>query len=144
MATVYQRQNKLKEAEDEMRKAYQADENYIIALGNFYIQQKQFDKAFQVYESALQKNQDDVRAIYQVGKISAVSGQRLDYGEQCLKRYLIYQPKPAEPSHAAAYMRLGQIKERGGNKTEARTNYEKALALDNSLKEAKEGLARVK
>jgi hypothetical protein len=40
-------------------------------------------------------------------------------------------------------MRLAQIKEKRGNKVEAKKLFETALKQDGSLKEAKEGLERV-
>jgi hypothetical protein len=82
-------------------------------------------------------------ATYQIGKTSALSGQRLERGEVCLKKYLTYQPQKNEPSHAGANMRLAQIMEKAGKKTEAKKLYEAALKGDATLKEAKEGLERV-
>jgi len=55
---------------------------------------------------------------------------------------LICTPNDGEPPIAGAYMRLGQIKEKKGNKAEANKNYELAVKLDNSLNQAKEGLER--
>jgi hypothetical protein len=46
-------------------------------------------------------------------------------------------------SHAGANMRLAQIMEKGGKKSEAKKLYETALKADATLKEAKEGLERV-
>jgi hypothetical protein len=63
--------------------------------------------------------------------------------ELCLKKYLNYQPKQNEPSHAGAQMRLAQITEKKGNKAEAQKLFAQALKADASLKEAKEGLERV-
>jgi len=82
-------------------------------------------------------------AQYQLGRASAISGQKLDRGEECLKKYLTYTLKANEPSHAGANMRLGQTQEKKGNKLEAKKRFEAALKQDNTLKEAKEGLQRV-
>ncbi len=112
-------------------------------LGNFYFSQKKFDKAFALFDEGVKKNPQDMLSAYQLGKASALSGQRLDQGEELLVRYLAYAPKQNEPSHAAANMRLAQIYEKNGKKAEAKTKYETALKLDNSLQEAKEGLSRV-
>ncbi|MFM8742988.1 MAG: tetratricopeptide repeat protein [Cytophagales bacterium] len=90
----------------------------------------------------MKKNPDDYTSIYQVGKTAALSGQRLDRGEECLKKYLAHTPTQNEPSHAGAYMRLAQIKEKRGNKIEAKKLFEAALKLDGNLKEAKKGLDR--
>ena len=96
-----------------------------------------------MFEEAVKKNPEDYVSIYQIGKTSAVSGQKLDRGEECLKKYLNYSPKQNEPSHAGANMRLAQIKEKRGQKAEAKKLFEAALKLDGNLKEAKEGLERV-
>ncbi len=112
-------------------------------LGNFYLSQKRFDKAFALFDGGLKKNPEDMLTAYQLGKTCAVSGQRLDQGEELLTKYLAYTPKQNEPSHAAANMRLAQIYEKRGKKSEAKAKYETALKQDNSLQEAKEGLSRV-
>ena len=121
-----------------------ADPTYVGGLANFYTGQKQYDKAFQLFEEAIQKNPTDFLSIYQFGRTSAVSGQRLEKGEEYLKKYLTtYTPKQNEPSHAGANMRLGQIYEKRGNKKEAKRLYELAVKADSNLKDAKEGLERV-
>jgi tetratricopeptide (TPR) repeat protein len=112
-------------------------------LANYYINQKQYDKAFTIFEEALKKNPEDMMATYQIGKTSALSGQKLDRGEMCLRKYLTYAPKQNEPGHAGANMRLAQIMEKRGKKADAKSLYETALKGDASLKEAKEGLERV-
>ena len=130
-------------AEREYVEMARLDPNLVPILGNFYVSQKQHAKAFALFEELLKKNPDDMLAAYQFGKTSAVSGQRLPEGEQALLKYLAYSPKPNEPSHAGANMRLGQIYEKKGLTGEAKTKYEAALRLDNTLQEAKEGLARI-
>ncbi len=142
LGNIYVSQKKITEAENEFIQMVRIDPVYTTNLANFYVGQKQFDKAFELFEVALKKNPDDFAAIYQLGKTSALSGQRLDRGEDCLKRYLTYTPRQNEPSHAGANMRLAQISEKRGNKTEAKKLYEVALKLDAGLKEAKEGLQR--
>jgi tetratricopeptide (TPR) repeat protein len=79
---------------------------------------------------------------YWYGKSSAITGLKLDRGESSLKKYLTHAPVGDEPSHAAAYMRLGQIEERQGKKAEAKKHFEMALELDPKMKSAQEGLER--
>lgn len=143
MGNVYLHEKKTAEAEKEFVEMSKADPTYVSALANFYFGQKQYDKAFGLFEEAIKKNPDDYLALYQYGKTSAVSGQKLDRGEECLKKYLTYIPKQNEPSHAGANMRLAQIKEKKGSKAEAKKLFETALKMDGSLKEAKEGLERL-
>jgi tetratricopeptide (TPR) repeat protein len=130
-------------AEKEYLEMVKLDPNLTPFLGNFYLNQKKYDKAFALFDEAVKKNPNDMAAIYQTGKTCAASGQRLDMGEEYLLKYLTYTPKPNEPSHAGANMRLAQIYEKKGKKSEAKSRYETALRLDNSLQEAKDGLSRV-
>ena len=80
---------------------------------------------------------------YWYGKITALTGMNLERGEELLLKYLKHTPTGEEPSLAGANMRLGQIKEKQGNKTEAKRYYEVALKLDGKLEGAKKGLERV-
>ena len=143
LGNIYIKENNIPAAEKEFTEASKLDPSYKYVLGNFYLSQKQFDKAFAFYEEALKKDSENYILIYSIGKACALSGQRLDRGEECLKKYLTHQPNQNEPSHAGANMRLGQIYEKRGNKQEARKLYEAALKQDSKLKEAKEGLERL-
>lgn len=143
MGNVYMHEKNTAEAEKEFIEMARVDPTYVSGLANFYTGQKQYEKAFTLFEESLKKNPEDYLSIYQIGKTSALSGQKLDRGEECLKKYLTYTPKQNEPSHAGANMRLAQIKEKKGSKAEAKKLYETALKMDSNLKEAKEGLERV-
>lgn len=142
LGNVYLSEKKPAEAEKEFLEAVKINPDYVSLLANFYTNQKQYDKAFTMFEEAIKKNPEDYTSIYQVGKTSALSGQKLDKGEECLKKYLTHTPAQNEPSHAGANMRLAQIKEKRGQKAEAKKLFETALKLDGGLKEAKEGLER--
>ncbi|MBL7872963.1 MAG: tetratricopeptide repeat protein [Cyclobacteriaceae bacterium] len=143
LGNIYYKEKNLPEAEKEFIAMAKADPAYASGLANYYINQKQYDKAFALFEDELKKNPEDMLSTYQIGKTSALSGQRLERGEACLRKYLTYQPQKNEPSHAGANMRLAQIMEKGGKKSEAKKLYETALKADATLKEAKEGLERV-
>lgn len=143
LGNIYVKEKQLPEAEKEFIAMAKADPLLTSGLATFYVNQKQFDKAFALFEEALKKNPEDMLAAYQLGRTSALSGQKLDRGEECLRKYLTYSPKPNEPSHAGAHMRLAQIFEKRGNKAEAKKLFETALKMDSSLKEAKEGLERL-
>lgn len=144
LATVYERQEKWAEAEKQYVEAAKTDPVMTYTLANFYIRQKKFDKAFALFDDMQKKEPNNMLVIYALGRLSALTGQRLDQGEANLLQYLAYQPKQNEPSHAGANMRLAQIKEKKGNKAEAKKLFETALKADPNLKEAKEGLERVK
>lgn len=143
LGMIYEREKKIAEAEKEYLAMVAADAKYQPVLINFYTMQTQHEKAFSLLDQQLQKNPADMMAAYQYGKVAAISGKQLDRGEQYLKKYLAYTPKENEPSHAGAYLRTGMIYEKRGNKAEAKKNYQAALKIDKSLKEAEDGLARV-
>jgi tetratricopeptide (TPR) repeat protein len=140
---IYEKQENFSEAE----KAYLAVHRINPALGGLvvalYISTNQHDKAFSFLEEESRKDPSNMLLIYQIGRTSAITGKRLVRGEECLKKYLTYQPKLNEPSHGGAHMRLGQIYEKRGAIPEAKKSYEQALRIDASLKEAKEGFERV-
>jgi tetratricopeptide (TPR) repeat protein len=143
MGIVYTHQKKIPEAEKEFVAMVTEDPAYVLTLANFYFTEKLYNKAFDLFEDALKKNPDDWMAVYQIGKASALSGLKLQRGEECLRKYLTHPPIQNEPNHAAANMRLAQILEKGGKKEEAKNLYALALKADATLKEAKEGLERV-
>ena len=137
-------ENNTAKAEEEFTKMIKANPDYVRNLAGYYADQKKYTKAIELYEEALDRTPNHYPTLYQYGKTSAISGLKLDRGEECLKRYLTYSPKYGEPSVAGALMRLGQIHEKKGNKPEAKKNYELALKLDTNLKDAKAGLDRIK
>jgi tetratricopeptide (TPR) repeat protein len=142
MGNILFSEKKFAEAENEYLAMVKADPAFTPGLANFYVGQKQYDKAFALFEESVKKDPNDYVSIYQIGRAAAITGQRLDRGEECLKKYLLYSPKPNEPSHAGAHMRLAQIQEKRGNKGEAKKLYQTAVTMDASLKEAQEGLKR--
>jgi tetratricopeptide (TPR) repeat protein len=94
-------------------------------------------------EESIKTNPENFLHQYWYGKITALTGINMDRGETFLLSYLKHTPTKDEPSHAGANMRLGQIKEKQGNKVEAKRYYEIALKLDGKLEGAKKGLERV-
>ncbi|MBL7852277.1 MAG: tetratricopeptide repeat protein [Cyclobacteriaceae bacterium] len=143
MGNLYLREKNIPAAEKEYLEMARIEPALLPVLGNFYVNEKMHGKAFTLFEEQLKKNPGDMLSAYQFGKVCALSGQRLDEGEQYLLKYLSYTPKPNEPSHAGANMRLAQIYEKKGKRSEAKQKYEAALKMDGNLQEAKEGLSRV-
>lgn len=144
LGSLFASENNTVKAEEEFAKMVKANPDYVKNLAGYYADQKKYEKAVELFEEALKRTPNDYQTLYKYGRTSAISGLKLDRGEECLKRYLTYTPQYGEQSIAAAYMRLGQIREKKGNKAEAKKNYEMALKLDDSLKDAKAGLERVK
>jgi tetratricopeptide (TPR) repeat protein len=141
---LYQKDNAAAEKElaEAIRKA-PADPRPRLALGALQQDGKRWNEAFDTFEATLKADPDNYDVLYQVGKTGALSGQRLDRSEECLKRYLGHTPKPGSAPLANAHYRLGTVYEKKGNKALARTHYKKAVELDKGLKEAKEALAKL-
>jgi predicted Zn-dependent protease len=103
-------------------------------------------EAFAVVDALQRRRPGDPVALYQVGRLAAVSGQQLDRGEDALRKYLTLAPPPANgiPTLSNAHFRLGNIQEKRGNNAAARAEYELALRLDGRNDLAKKALATLK
>jgi tetratricopeptide (TPR) repeat protein len=146
LANVHFARKENDQAEQEYKAAIQEvpkDLRPRIALGFLYQSQQRWDEAFETFEAALQADPESLNALYQVGRTAALSGQRLDRGEECLKKYLTFTPKGDAPPLAGAWFRLAMVYEKKGDKPKAREDYRKSLELDPSNAEARQGLERV-
>ena len=80
----------------------------------------------------------DPRSLYQAGRTSVFSGEKLERGLQALRSYIEAEPDTERmPSVAHARWRLGMVYQRMDL---ARRQYQTALALDPELEEAREAL----
>jgi Tfp pilus assembly protein PilF len=105
--------------------------------------EKNYPAAFAEFESALNVDSTYAAALYHIGRTAGIADSNLARGEQSLQKYLGHRPKESEPPLANAHLHLGTIHEKQGRKAEARKNYEDALKLNPTLKDASEGLKRV-
>jgi tetratricopeptide (TPR) repeat protein len=105
---------------------------------------KNWDRAFDLLEAWVSTHPRDPRACYEIGRVAAASGQRLDRGEERLKSYLERGPGADDPPLADAHLRLGQLYQKKGERALARGEYEEALRLDPGLTEARTALARLR
>ncbi len=145
-ALVHAAQNKKELAEKEYIEAIRlepANCEHVFALAQFYNDQKQYDKAFRLYDDFMNKNPRNMVVSYHVGQVSAQSGLQTEKGITCLNKYLAYTPKPNEPGHSDANLGLAMIYEKKGDKAMAKRYYQKTLQLYPGMKEAVEGLGRV-
>lgn len=115
-----------------------------IAFSLYYQNTKNFNAAYATLEPLLARTPPDVPALYQVGRIGAVSGQELDRAEAALRAYLQHTPPAGAPSHAGAHWRLGMIAEHRRDTAAARRAYETALQLDPNHAQAKEALKKLR
>jgi tetratricopeptide (TPR) repeat protein len=114
-----------------------------IAFATLYTADKKYDQALAEFDEVLKDSPDDYAALYQLGKLAAVSGQFLDRGLASLRRCLELKALPNMP-HAAANWRIGLILEKQGDVPGARAAYEAALKLDARFSPAADSLKKLK
>jgi tetratricopeptide (TPR) repeat protein len=117
--------------------------------GNFWLmrlhlEDKQIAEAFAACDALLQAEPSSYRALYQLGRTVAVSGQHPARGAAALRQAVTLTPSPADPALQHAYHRLGQILAASGDFLAARAAFEQALVLDPKLAEAAPRLAQLK
>ena len=99
-------------------------------LASAFIIDQRWDQGFAVMDSLAIHHKSPHPPQYQIGRLSALSGQRLDAGERSLRSYLAGQLPPGAPTRATAFWRLGMILEKKGDTAKARQAYESGLALE--------------
>jgi tetratricopeptide (TPR) repeat protein len=88
---------------------------------------RRFDEAFKIVDDRLARAADETASLYNLGRLSAISGQHLARGEAALRRYLTLTTDPARQSNA--HYRLGMIKEKTGDARAAAAEYQAAINL---------------
>lgn len=117
----------------------------LAALGRLYADHGRHAEAFRQLDQVLVREPGHLPAAFQLGRVSAISGQRLADGEAALRRYL-GQPAPTRgpATHAQAQFRLGEILVHRGERTAAREAFEAALQLEPGLRPAAEALRKLR
>jgi tetratricopeptide (TPR) repeat protein len=103
-------------------------------------------EAMQTYEQLLAlrlEERERFSALYQVGRLGAITGHRLERAESALREYLQYTPSGNQPPLAVAHWRLGMVLEKQGRPDEARAQYQAAQARDPAHRESRDALRRL-
>jgi tetratricopeptide (TPR) repeat protein len=110
-----------------------------------YITEKKYDLAFGELEQALRLDPNDYRSLYQIGRLSAQSGQNLDRGTAALCRCLALNPsmRPENPPRWFVLWRLGNICEKQGDLAGARARYRAALQAHADFPQVRDALRRI-
>lgn len=137
-------------AEREYREAIEAapdDSRVRLNLGLMLSGQKKWPAARALYSDFLERHPDDALALYQYGRIAAVSGEKLQSGLTSLDRFLAIAGKsgvvPDDISIGGAHWRKGQILDRLGRRDAALQEVRLGLQLDPQLSDAKKDLKRL-
>lgn len=117
-----------------------------LAFASLYTADKKYDLALAEFDEVLKVSPDDYTALYQVGRLAAITGRFLDRGLASLRRCLELAPPatPNTPTHAAAQWRMGNILEKKNDSAAARAAYEAALKLDPQFTQAADALEKLK
>jgi tetratricopeptide (TPR) repeat protein len=145
-AFIYTHQKKLDEARNEylaeVRESPKSARAHI-DLGVSYIVAKNFKAAADEFDTAVKVEPTYMPAYFRVGQGAVLTSANYAHGEEALRKYLAYTPKPDEPSHARAHYWLGQLFEKQGKKAEAKASFTLSLKLNPSQKDVAEALKRV-
>lgn len=114
-----------------------------IAVASVYVSDKKYDLAFREFEEALKADPSNYAALFQTGRLAAISGEQLDRGLAGLRQCLAQHPPEGQPGHAAAHWRIGNILEKKDDKPGARAAYEAALKADPNFPPAIESLKKL-
>ena len=114
-----------------------------IAYATLYAHEKKFAEAFVELEDVLKTSPDNYAALYQFGRLTALSGERIDRGREVLTKCLALPPPPDTPGHDAAQWRLGNLWEKKGDKPAARAAYQAALAINPKFQQAIDALKKL-
>jgi len=98
-----------------------------VALASLYVGEKKMIEAFDLFDEALRAHPDDYATLYQLGRLCALTGQRLDQGIEVLRKCITLPIPEGQPGRAPANWRLGQLLEKKGDHAAARQAYEAAV-----------------
>jgi tetratricopeptide (TPR) repeat protein len=106
------------------------------SLGAFYVDVKRYKDAIAVGKRVLTLGPDDLATVYQLAKAHLLLGDDLSAAESGFRRYIAAENRPAVPDLASAHWRLGMVYEKGGRFGEAKAEWERALKIDPTNKNA--------
>jgi tetratricopeptide (TPR) repeat protein len=133
-------------AEREYRAAIAAapdDPRGRVALSNLLSGQKRWSEARALFVELLARKPDDPGALYQLGKLAALSGEELEPGLKYMDRYLAQQERPDDLPEFGGHWRRAQILEKLGRKDQALAELRAATQLDPSAEGPRKDLKRL-
>lgn len=114
-----------------------------LAYATLYAAEKKYAEAFAELEAVLQAAPGNYAALYQFGRLAALTGERTDRGIAALQLCLTLPPTPGAPGHDAANWRLGNLWEKKGDQPAARAAYRAALAINPGFQQAVDALKKL-
>lgn len=154
-ANIYKVEKRYELAEKEYIALIETDPknfNYHIDQARFYINKKDYDKAYDKLVKMIEDYPEKTLPYYLIGQIGFKSDNYLEEAEKnmliCIN--MLFSSKPEtdiekylnSQIHTLHYM-LGTIYEKNGKKGLSKKEYETALEIKNDYKEAKEALGKL-
>ena len=140
-------EKKPKEAEAAYRKAMEADQFGVqgpIALASFFARQKRWPEARAIFDRRVAADPNDAFALYQLGRLSLLSGEEMEKGLTLFDRFLSLEAPKDGPTHGDARWRKGLLLEKLGRTPAAIAEYREALKVQPGHAGAKRELERLK
>lgn len=140
-------EKKPKEAEAAYRKAMEADQFGVqgpIALASFFARQKRWPEARAIFDRRVAADPNDAFALYQLGRLSLLSGEEMEKGLTLFDRFLALDAPRDGPTHGDARWRKGLLLEKLGRTPAAIAEYREALKVQPGHAGAKRELERLK
>jgi len=119
-----------------------ADQGHL-ARSRLRAAEKNYPEARRELAALLAVSPDNYAALYQLGRVAAITGEEVDAGLQALQKCLSLPATTGAPGHDAAQWRLGLLLEKKGNLAAARAAYQASLKLNPTMAEAAESLKRL-
>lgn len=114
-----------------------------LAFALLYIGDKKFAEARTELDAVLAVEPGNYAALFQTGRLAALTGEQLDRGVAALQKCLAVEPTAGAPRHDAAHWRLGNVWEKKGDRPAARAAYRAALAVNPRFQQAIDALEKL-
>ena len=116
----------------------------VAELAIAYQRASRFADAWRTIDRGLARWPDEPRLLFALGRAAAESGDRQEHGERALRRVIAAASGADDQLRANARYRLGTILARRGDRVTARAEFEGALALAPTLRDARAALERIR
>ncbi|MEO9872655.1 tetratricopeptide repeat protein [Ekhidna sp.] len=138
MATIHVNRQAYDEAEREyiaILKKDSSNTNTMYNLGNFYVDRKRYDEAFEIASNMIESFPDVLLGYYFYGRLASITKNNVAKGKKCMMKFIDESPEKSTPAKHWAYYRLALLKKKMGE--DYKQDAAKALELYPDFKQAK-------
>ncbi len=125
-------------------KDFPEDSDIYYSLGMIYQKQENYEKAFDTFETHIQKDPAAWNSMYQIGRTAVFSESNLQRGIDLLAAYMNHEPGEDGPGLDSAYWRMGMLYELQGKPDKAISAYESGLKVNPENSECKKSINKLK